>query len=102
VEYLSLEGSANSCPPAPDGSCRDPGSFSSGSVVDPDLGVDLIAQVEAINAVFLGAYEQAEITGFYIRGYNPTAILYDKSASIYRKPAQNLVQYFYPRITGNE
>jgi hypothetical protein len=74
----------------------------SGNEVDPDLGVDLIAQAEAINAVLLGAYEQVEITGFYVRGYNPTARLYDKSASIYGKPAQDLLQYFYPRITGTE
>ncbi len=102
VEYLSLDGSANSCPPAPDGSCRDPGIFASGREVDPDLGVDLIAQVEAINAVLLGAYTRAEINGFYVRGFNPTAKLLDKSASIYGKPALNLLQYFYPRITGNE
>ncbi len=102
VEYLSLDGSANSCPPAPDGSCRDPGIFASGREVDPDLGVDLIAQVEAINAVLLGAYTRAEINGFYVRGFNPTARLLDKSASIYGKPAQNLLQYFSPRITGNE
>ena len=102
VEYLSLEGSANSCPPAPDGSCRDPGSFATGREVDPDLEVDLIAQAEAINAVLLGAYTRAEITGFYVRGFNPTARLFDKSASIYGKPAQNLLEYFYPRITGNE
>ena len=101
VEYLSIEGSVESCPPAPDGSCRDPDSFASGREVDPDLEVDLLAQVEAINAVFLAAFEQPEITGLYVRGYNPTAILYDKSASIYKKPAQDLMQYFYPRITGN-
>ncbi len=102
VEYLSIEGSANSCPPAPDGSCRDPESFASGSEVDPDLGVDLLAQAEAINAVLLGAFSRDEITGFYIRGFNPTARLDDKSASIYEKPAQVLLEYFYPRITGNE
>ncbi len=101
VEYLSLQGSANSCPPAPDGSCRDPGSFASGREVDPDLEVDLIAQAEAINAVLLGAYARDEITGFYVRGFNPTARLYDKSASIYGKTAQDLLQYFYPLITGN-
>ncbi|MCK5053072.1 MAG: hypothetical protein KAR65_02265 [Anaerolineales bacterium] len=100
VEYLSIDGSANSCPPAPDGSCRDPEIFASGGEVDPDLRVDLIAQTEVINAMLLGAYERAEITGFYIRGYNPTARLHDKSASIYGKPAQELLQYFYPRITG--
>jgi hypothetical protein len=101
VEYLSLEGSANSCPPAPDGSCRDPGSFAAGSEVDPDLAVDLLAQAEAINAVILGAFARDEITGFYVRGFNPTARLDDKSASVYEKPAQDLLEYFYPRITGN-
>ena len=102
VEYLSLEGSANSCPLAPDGSCREPGRFAFGAEVDLDLEVDLIAQAEAINAVLLGAYSRTEITGFYVRGFNPTAMLHDKSASIYGKPAQDLLQYFYPRITGNK
>jgi len=86
---------------APDGSCRDPGSFASGREVDPDLAVDLLAQAEAINAVLLGAFTRDEITGFYIRGFNPTVRLDDKSASVYEKPAQNLMEYFYPLITGD-
>ena len=41
------------------------------------------------------------VIGFYIRGFNPTARLDDKSASVYEKPAQDLLEFFYPRITGN-
>ena len=53
LEIPSVRGGASACPPAPDGSCRDPAEFSGGADVDPDLPVDLQVQADAINAVFL-------------------------------------------------
>lgn len=100
VEYLSVVGSATACAEAPDGSCRPPSAFDQGSMVDQDLELDLTGQAEAINAVLLEAYTQPTVKGFYVRGYNPTVALQDKSASVNGKPARDVLWYWYPNITG--
>ena len=100
VEYPSVVGGTQACPPAPDGSCRASESFSAGATVDPDLDVDLEGQFNAINALLLAAYSQEEITGFHTRGYDPAVALRDKSTSIHGKPAQDLIWYWYPRMLG--
>jgi hypothetical protein len=100
VEYLSVNGGATGCAPAPDGSCRPPSSFDSGAVVDPDLPVDLAEQSAAINAVLLAAYGRETIHGFYVAGFHPAVALQDKSTSIRGKPAQQMLGYWYPRLTG--
>jgi hypothetical protein len=69
-------------------------------IVDPDLEVDLLAQAESLNALLLEATVRSEIKGIYIRGYNPSAVLHDKSASIYAKPGRDVVWYWYSRLTG--
>lgn len=100
VEYLSIANSAEACAMAPDGSCRIPSAFDEGAVVDQDLGLDLIGQAHAINAVLLEAHIRPEVIGFYVRGYNPTAALLDKSASVNGKPAHDVLSYLYQQITG--
>ena len=100
VEYLSVVGSATACAKAPDGSCRPPSAFDRGSMVDQDLELDLAGQAEAINAVLLEAYTRPTVKGFYVRGYNPTVALQDKSASVNGKPARDVLWYWFPIITG--
>jgi hypothetical protein len=100
VEYLSIEGSASACAKAPDETCRDNTEFEQGAIVDPDLGVDLLAQAQALNAVLLEATIRDEIQGFFVRGYNPSVVLQDKSASIYGKPGRDVIWYWYARLTG--
>jgi hypothetical protein len=102
VEYLSISGSASACAKAPDGSCRSPSDFDLGSVVDQDLTRDLDAQADTINAVLLEALNRTRVKGFYVRGYNPIAALQDKSASVLGKPAQDVLWYWYPRLTGQQ
>jgi hypothetical protein len=99
VEYLSLDGSAMACAPYPDGTCRPPESFDLGAVVDPDLTLDLEEQARAFNAVIAEAYARPEIEGLYARRYNPEAALHDLSASINGKPAQDVLWYWFGRIT---
>jgi hypothetical protein len=100
VEYLSVHAGQTGCPPAPDGTCRPASDFQHGAIADPDLVVDLEGQTEALNAVLLAVYARPEINGFYIRGYDPTMPMLDKSASVNGKPARDLLWYWYPRITG--
>jgi hypothetical protein len=102
VEYLSAASSVTACAKAPDGSCRSNRAFDQGAVIDPDLEIDLLGQARAINAVILVASTRSEVDGFYVRSYNPTVALLDKSASIHGKPARDVLWYWYPRITGKQ
>jgi hypothetical protein len=58
----------------------------------------LLEQAEAINTVILAAHDRPNIQGFFLRGFNPSAVLWDKSASIYGKPAEDVLRYWYPRL----
>ncbi len=100
VEYLSVDGGATGCAPAPDGSCRPPSAFDSGAVVDPELPVDLAEQAEAFNAVLSAALAHPEIAGAYARGYNPAVGLQDKSSSVHGKPAQDVLWYWFSNLSG--
>jgi len=100
VEYASVEGGVSNCPAAPDGSCRSSSAFDRGAVVDPDLAVDLTAQAQAYNAVLLEVNSRAAITGVFASADYPIASLLDKSASPYGKPAQDVLTFWYQRLTG--
>jgi hypothetical protein len=100
VTYASVEGGARACPAAPDGSCRSPAEFDLGAVVDPDLPVDLEAQAQAYNALLLEAAGRQAISGFYAARTYPVAMLLDKSASTHGKPAQDILTFWYLRLTG--
>ncbi len=100
VLYASVEGGASDCPPAADGSCRASSEFDLGAVVDPDLDVDLKAQAQAYNALLLEFSARPEISGFYARGDYPMAALLDKSTSPHGKPAQDVLTFWYPKLSG--
>ncbi len=100
IEYASVQGGAASCPPAPDGSCRSIALFERGQDVDPDINPSFEEQTRAINAVFLAAYDRPSIQAFFIMGFDPSALMWDKSSSIYGKPAEDVLRYWYPRING--
>jgi hypothetical protein len=100
VEYLSMYDGRTGCPPSPDGSCRPAADFEHGAIGDADLAVDLTAQTEALNAVLMAAYFRSEVAGFYIRGYDPTLLIQDKSSSIGGKPSRALIWYWFQRLTG--
>jgi hypothetical protein len=102
IEYLSIPGSAKSCPPAPDGSCRSPSDFDSGAFVDPDIEADAEAQSDAVNAVLLGTYLTDHLAGYFMRGYFPAAEIQDKSASINGKLAEDVLRHWYPRMTSQD
>jgi hypothetical protein len=100
VTYASVEGGARACPAAPDGACRSPAEFDLGAVVDADLPVDLAAQAQAYNALLLEAAGRQAITGFFAARTYPVAALLDKSASTHGKPAQEILTFWYLRLTG--
>jgi hypothetical protein len=100
IEYLSTTNSAQACPPYPDGTCRPPAAFDGGAVVDNDIGLDLESQARAIEAVVAEASARPELSGIMIRRYNPLAALQDKSASVFAKPAGDVVRTWYQSLLG--
>jgi hypothetical protein len=100
VEYASVEGGVDNCPAAPDGSCRAPSAFDLGAVVDPDLAVELTTQAQAYNALLLETNSRPEITGFFASADFPIVSLLDKSASPHGKPAQDVLTFWYQKLTG--
>lgn len=100
VAYASVDGGVRACPAAPDGSCRNASEFDLGALVDPDLPVDLASQAQAFNAMLLETAGRQEITGFYAAGDYPIVALLDKSVSPYGKPAQDVLTFWYLKLTG--
>jgi hypothetical protein len=100
VEYASFDGASMDCEHRPDLECFSAEAFDLGAEGSAFLPVDLQEQAEAIYAVISEAYLQPAIQGFYVRRYNPIVQLNDKSASVYGKPAQAVLELWYPQVSG--
>ncbi len=101
VAFPSAAGSLASCPPAPSGGCLSLDALSRPNADIASIQVDLQAQVDAYNALLVAANSRDWISGLVSRGYYPPAALQDYSTSIHGKPAQDVVWYWYPRLTAN-
>lgn len=60
--------------------------------------VDLKAQVDVYNAVFVVVNQRDWLNGVVSRGFYPPVALQDSSASIHGKPAWNVVWYWFSRL----
>lgn len=63
-----------------------------------EAAVDLQAQVDAYNALFVAANNRSWIGGIVSRGFYPPAALQDASSSIHGKPAGDVVWYWFSRL----
>jgi hypothetical protein len=100
VEYASFDGSAMPCEYRPELDCLHVNSFDLGAEGNALVALDLQEQANAIYAILAEAYVQPAIHGVYVRRYNPIVELNDKSASVFGKPAQAVLELWYPQITG--
>lgn len=100
IEYPSVVGGASGCPMSTSGSCLPASAFDQGADPAPELHKALYTQAAAIHAVLLEAYPRPYVTGFYVRRYNPVVTLSDKSASIYGKPAMDVVRSWFTSISS--
>lgn len=57
--------------------------------------VDLVAQAKAYSAAILSVASRDWISGFISRGYNPYIELQDTSPTIYRKPASEILWFWF-------
>ncbi len=62
--------------------------------------LDLQAQADVYQALMIAVNERAWLGGFVSRGYYPPAVLQDGSASVHGKPAEDVLWYWFGRLTG--
>ncbi len=66
----------------------------------PDLPVDFQEQVDAYNAMLVAVGQRDWINGVISTGYYPPVALADKSTSVHGKPAEDVLAYWFPRLSG--
>jgi hypothetical protein len=86
VEYPSAVGSASGCLASMSTSCGD---------------IDTNIQTELYRAALTVVNYRDWLSGFISQGYYLPARLIDGSSSIHGKPAQDLIDYWFPYILGN-
>ena len=96
----STTGVRTSCIANPAGGCLDWQKLNRPESDIPSVGLNLIAQVDVYESLFNAINGRSWIDGVVSRGYYPPAMLRDKSASVYGKPAADLLWYWYPRLRG--
>ena len=62
--------------------------------------LDLQAQADVYQALSMAVNEHTWLGGFVSRGYYPPAALQDGSASVHGKPAEDVLRYWFGRLTG--
>jgi len=101
LSYPSSSYSATGCIPNGSGGCS---YWTALNRPNPDLStvnLDLQQQVDIYDAMFNAINARAWVSGLISRGYFAPVALQDKSASIYGKPAADLLWYWFPRLLGN-
>lgn len=100
LEYPAIDGGTLGCEQRPELNCFGADAFDLGAEGGLFVQRDLQEQAEAIFAVLAESYIQPVIQGFYVRRFYPVVELNDKSASVFGKPAQAVLELWYPQITG--
>lgn len=101
LSYPSSTYSATGCIPNGGGGCL---YWTALSRPNSDVGtvnLDLQQQVDIYEAMFNAINGRTWVNGVISRGYFAPVALQDKSASIFGKPAADLIWYWFPRLLGN-
>jgi hypothetical protein len=101
LSYPSSNYSATGCIPNGSSGCYDWSILSRPNADIPTVNLDLQQQFDIYDAMFNAVNARPWISGFVSRGYFAPVALQDKSASIYGKPAADLLWYWFPRLLGN-
>jgi hypothetical protein len=101
ASYPSADGAATACLKLPgQETCFDWQALSRPNPDIGDIAIDLQEQADIYSSLLRVVNERPWITGFVSTGYYPPAILQDKSLSVHGKPAENILKYWYPQISG--
>ncbi len=96
----SATGAENACVPDVVGGCLDWTALNRPRADIPSVGLNLQTQVDIYESLLNAINGRSWINGIVSRGYYPPVMLRDKSASVYGKPAADLLWYWYPRLLG--
>jgi hypothetical protein len=100
VDYPSVQGAATGCVPAGEQGCLEWNALSRPNPDIPSAVLDLQAQADIYQAIFLGINQRDWVGGFISSGYYPPVPLMDKSSSTRGKKAADLLWYWFPRMRG--
>ena len=100
LAFPAATGVKTSCIADPLGGCLDWTDLNRPKADIPSVGLNLLAQADTYESIFNAINGRSWIDGVVSRGYYPPAMLRDKSASVYGKPAADLLWYWYPRLLG--
>jgi len=98
--YTATDGAATACLPSPQGGCLPLQALQQPNPDYPAIPLDLQEQVDIYSALLAVVNGRGWVDGFVSRGYYPPAALQDKSASVHGKPVNSILEYYFPRMSG--
>ena len=101
LSYPSSSYSATGCIPNGNGGCLYWTALSRPNSDLSTVNLDLQQQVDIYEIMFNAINGRPWVNGLISRGYFAPVALQDKSASIFGKPAADLLWYWFPRLLGN-
>jgi hypothetical protein len=101
LSYPSSTYSATGCIPTANNGCLDWTALNRPNADIGTVTLDLSQQFDIYDAMFNAINPRTWVSGLVSRGYFPPVALQDKSASVYGKPAADLLWFWFPRLLGN-
>jgi hypothetical protein len=101
LSYPSSTYSATGCIPTASNGCLDWTALNRPNADIGTVTLDLSQQFDIYDAMFNAINPRTWVSGLVSRGYFPPVALQDKSASVYGKPAADLLWFWFPRLLGN-
>lgn len=100
LQMPSASGALDRCVEDEEGDCIAQDDFLRPSDNTAGLELALEDQADVYAAVLSVLNDREWITGFFAEGFYPPVGLRDASVSIRNKPASDVLQYWYPQLTG--
>jgi hypothetical protein len=101
LTYPSAEGALTGCLQAQEGLCLESDQLERPNPDSPSISLSLEQQTTAYNAILQAVNERPWIGGIVTAGFYPPAMLQDKSASVYGKPAAGALWYWFDQFLGD-
>jgi carboxypeptidase family protein/glycosyl hydrolase family 113 len=101
LSYPSSTYSGTGCIPSGSGTCLYWNALSRPNPDVSTVNLDLQQQLDLYDVMLNAINTRPWINGLISRGFFAPVALQDKSASIFGKPAADLVWYWFPRLLGN-
>jgi hypothetical protein len=95
TSYPSAYGSATGCIVSATEGCAQPDKLSPTLPDQTTVGVDLVGQMAAYDAVLTAVSQRNWLNGVIIRGYYPPAAIQYKSASVHGTPAEAIIRTWF-------